>query len=158
MILLVDLIFNFYTRIFTSRRSKNSKLMELIFNAYIKMSTFVDKIKVPVAISCSLVVGSFVYYMTESLQSSLCMTIVLACLALIFIADKYKGIAFLLGLIPCIPANRLYISNMDAGNSTSLLIRFIPLVGNGADLYRMFVSKTLEPSEGWNDQLFPLIK
>jgi hypothetical protein len=113
----------------------------------------VNKIKVPLALLSSVGVGLFVFKWTWSPQIALAVTLTLSLLTMVFIADKYKGIAFLLALFPVIPANRLYTWNWD----NTVLIRMCPPLGNIYDLYRMFISKTLSPSGGWSDKLFPLI-
>jgi hypothetical protein len=59
---------------------------------------------------------------------------------------KDKSFAMLLSLIPIIPANRIYINNLDID---SILIRLVPIIGNIYDIYYTFYKKTLIPKDGW---------
>ena len=65
-----------------------------------------------------------------------------------FNEKKDKSFTLLLCLIPIIPADRLYINNLDID---SILIRIIPIIGNIYYIYYIFYKKTIIPKNGWID-------
>jgi hypothetical protein len=69
-------------------------------------------------------------------------------------AEKNKTIATFAALFPIVPMDLIYLGAIDLNNPVGLLVRCIPFVGNGYDLYRIHISKDLVPEAGWSSNLF----
>ncbi len=116
-----------------------------------------DKTKLPLALICSLIIGSLFWYYVGTdipfgIQITAGLTCILFCGSLIMLSKKNKGIAFLLAFAPCIPLNRIYIGNLEMD---TYIWRF--LTCGFYDIYRMFIKKDMVPSDGWSNQIFPFI-
>jgi hypothetical protein len=87
--------------------------------------------------------------------------LVLCSLTCIMWSEKNKTIAGLTAMVPFFPADLIYLNAIGTEDFTdptklSLLAfrTFVPIAGNGYSLYRIFVSKSLEPKEGWSTNIF----
>ena len=110
-----------------------------------------------VAISCLLAVTAYVAIpdMVPYKPQLAFLTGVVAChIAFILWAEKNKLIAGILAWTPGLPADMIYLNQIDINNLTPVLIRAIPIVGNVYDTWRIFISGTLKPAEGWSSNLF----
>ena len=97
-----------------------------------------------------IIVNSISYYKNIVYSNFIIITILLFTFLLTQLNEKKnKSFTLLLCLIPIIPADRIYINNLDID---SILIRIIPIIGNIYDIYYIFYKKTIEPKNGWIDK------
>ena len=96
--------------------------------------------------------GGAIIYFLEQIELGILIFLMFTCLGIVLYTKKNKIIAFLTATVPTVPINRMYISNMDWG---TMWYRFIPVIGNIYDIYKMFISKSLVPPTGWSSSLLP---
>jgi hypothetical protein len=92
------------------------------------------------------IINIIVYYNSILYVNIILITIIVIIYLFSLNKKKDKSFTLLLSLIPIIPANRIYLNNLDID---TILIRIIPILGNIYDLYYTFYKNTLIPENGW---------
>ena len=92
------------------------------------------------------IINIIVYYNSILYINVIIITIISVIYLFSLNKKKDKSFTLLLSLIPIIPANRIYLNNLDVD---TILIRIIPILGNVYDLYYTFYRTTLTPKDGW---------
>ena len=114
-------------------------ILKYIKNPFSQLSVIVT-----ILILFSSVISNITYIIYFVLYSTVILLFTYLCGK--YLPKKDKTFATILTLIPIIPANRIYINNLD---SETIIIRIIPIIGNIFDLYHMFHTKKLVKDNYW---------
>ena len=114
-------------------------ILKYIKNPFSQLSVIVT-----ILILLSSAISNITYIMYFILYSTVILLFTYLCGK--YLPKKDKSFAMVLTLIPIIPANRIYINNLD---SETIIIRIIPIIGNIYDLYHMFHTKKLVNDNYW---------
>ena len=109
------------------------------------------KAKPLLLLCCAWILGIGLLYFTRKPLVSASFAVMIICIGMALLTKKSKPLAIALALIPFIPANRIYIGDMQWD---TVIIRLIPMIGSAYDLYMMLISKKLKPSTGWTNKLY----
>ncbi len=114
-------------------------ILKHIKNPFSQLSVVVS-----ILVLLSSAISNITYIMYFILYSTIILLFTYLCGK--YLPKKDKKFAMILTLIPIIPANRIYINNLD---SETIIIRIIPIIGNIYDLYHMFHTKKMVNDDYW---------